>query len=82
MSRTLENEFSEAVFNHKSTIVLASLLKYYNDIANTGVTIPDFMCSCTLEERAQQHYFDLLADKNKFNEMYELCWDRYKEILP
>lgn len=82
MSRTLEEEFIEQVFIHKSSIVLGSLLKYYNDIASTGVTIPDFMCSYTPEERAQQHYFDLLANKNKFNEMYELCWDRYKEVLP
>ena len=82
MSKTLESQFSEAVFNHKSAIVLGSLLKYYNDIANTGVTIPDFMCSCTPEDRAKQHYFELLADKNKFNEMYELCWETYKEILP
>ena len=82
MSKTLENEFSEAIFNHKSAIVLGSLLKYYNDIASTGVTIPDFMCLCTPEERAKQHYFELLADKNKFNEMYELCWDKYKEVLP
>lgn len=82
MSRTLEEEFIEQVFIHKSSIVLGSLQKYYNDIANTGVTIPDFMCTCTPEERAQQHYFELLADKNKFNETYELCWERYKEVLP
>ena len=82
MSRTLEQEFTEQIFRHKSSIVLGSLLKYYNDIASTGVTIPDFMGSCTPEERAQQHYFELLADKNKFNEIYELCWDKYKEVLP
>ena len=80
--RTLENEFTQAVFNHKSAIVLGSLLKFYNDIASTGVTIPDFMCSESPEDRAKQHYFELLADKNKFNEMYEQCWERYKELLP
>lgn len=81
MSRTLEEEFTEQVFTHKSAIVLGSLLKYYNDIASMGVTVPEFMDK-SAEEKAQEHYFDLLADKNKFNEMYELCWDRYKEILP
>lgn len=81
MSRTLEEEFIEQVFVHKSSIVLGSLLKFYNDIASTGVTIPDFM-QASPEERAKQHYFELLADKNKFNEMYEQCWDRYKELLP
>lgn len=81
MSRTLEEEFIDQVFIHKSSIVLGSLLKYYNDIASTGVTIPEFMDK-SAEEKAQEHYFNLLADKNKFNEMYEQCWDRYKEILP
>ena len=81
MSRTLEEEFLNQVFVHKSSIVLGSLLKYYNDIASTGVTIPEFMDE-TPEEKAQEHYYKLLANKNKFNEMYELCWDRYKELLP
>ena len=82
MSRTLEQEFLDQVFVHKSSIVLGTLLKFYNDIANTGVTIPDCMCLYTPEERAKQHYFELLADNNKFNETYEQCWERYKEILP
>lgn len=79
--RTLEEEFSDQVFIHKSSIVLGSLLKYYNDIASTGVTIPDCM-QISPEDRAKQHYFELLADKNKFNETYEQCWERYKEVLP
>ena len=81
MSRTLEEEFIEQVFVHKSSIVLGSLLKYYNDIASTGVTIPEFM-QASPEERAKQHFFELLANKNKFNETYEQCWERYKELLP
>jgi hypothetical protein len=79
---TLAREFENYKFIHKSSIVLGSLLKYYNDIASTGVTIPDFMASESPEDRAKQHYFELLADKNKFNETYEMCWERYKEVLP
>ena len=78
---TLEQEFSDQVFIHKSSIVLGSLLKYYTDVANSGVTIPEFMGE-SIEDKAQKHYFKLLADRNKFNEMYEACWERYKEILP
>jgi hypothetical protein len=82
MGRTLESEFAETVFIHKSSIVLGSLLKFYNDIASSGVTIPDCMCTETPESRAKQHYYELLADRNKFNEIYEQCWERYKNILP
>lgn len=81
MSRTLEEEFTEQVFIHKSSIIMGSLLKYYKDIASMGVTIPEFMDK-SAEEKAQEHYYRLLADRNKFNEMYEQCWDRYKEVLP
>lgn len=81
MSRTLEREFIEQVFVHKSSIVLGSLLKFYKDIASMGVTVPQFMDK-TAEEKAQEHYYRLLADRNKFNEMYEQCWERYKELLP
>lgn len=78
---TLEQEFSDQVFIHKSSIVLGSLLKYYTDVANSGITIPEFMDE-TPEEKAQEHYYKLLANRNKFNETYEQCWNRYKEILP
>lgn len=78
---TLAREFENFKFIHKSSIVLGSLLKYYNDIAKTGITIPEFM-EKSAEDKAQEHYYKLLADRQKFNETYEACWERYKEILP
>ena len=79
--RTLEQEFTEQVFIHKSAIVMGTLLKYYNDVANTGVTLPEFMRKSP-EEQAEEHYFNLLANKNKFNETYEKCWEKYGGLLP
>ena len=79
--QTLEQEFEEQVFRHKSSVVLASLLVFYNDISRTGVTIPDFM-DLTPEEKAQMHYFRLLANKDEFNKTYKKCWDKYGEMLP
>ena len=78
---TLEREFSNYVFAHKSTIVLGALLKYYNDVANSGVTIPDFMRKSP-EEEAKEHYYKLLENKVEFNKMYDKCWERYGGLLP
>lgn len=78
---SLEREFTEWVYIHKSSIVMGSLIKYYADLDNTGVTIPDFM-NTSVEDKAKDHYFRLLADRSKFNETYEACWEKYKEMLP
>ena len=79
--KTLEQEFTEQVFIHKSAIIMGTLLKSYNDVENTGVTLPEFMRKSP-EEQAEEHYFKLLADNNKFNEMYEKCWEKYGALLP
>ena len=78
---TLEHEFEERVFIHKSSLILASLLAYYKDINKTGVTIPEFL-DLSPEEKAKMHYFKLLANKNEFNNIYEQCWNKYGELLP
>lgn len=77
----LAREFSNYVFAHKSTIVLSALLKYYNDVANSGVTIPDFMRKSP-EEEAKEHYYKLLENKVEFNKMYDKCWEKYGGLLP
>lgn len=77
----LAREFSHYVFVHKSSIVLGCLLKYYNDVANSGVTIPDFMRKSP-EEQAKEHYYKLLENKVEFNKMYDKCWEKYGGLLP
>ena len=78
---TLSKEFETYKFLHKSSIVLGALLKYYNDVASSGVSIPDFMRKSP-EEEAKEHYYKLLEDRAKFNEMYEKCWEKYGGLLP
>lgn len=77
----LEQEFENYKFIHKSSIVLGCLLKYYNELQNTGITIPAFMNN-SAEENAKEHYYKLLADNNRFNEIYESCWQKYGALLP
>ena len=79
---TLAKEFETYKFLHKSSIVLGSLLKYYNDVANMGVTVPEFMQLRTPEEEAKEHYYRLLENRVEFNKMYEKCWERYGALLP
>ena len=79
--QTLEQELEERIFVHKSSIIFASLLVFYKDISKAGVTVPEFM-DLTPEEKAQMHYFKLLANKDEFNKIYEKCWDKYGDILP
>jgi hypothetical protein len=81
MQQTLEQEFEEQVFIHKSSIVLACLLKFYKDEQKTGVSIPEFLDKSP-EEKAQEHYFKLLANNNKFNDVYNNCWEKYGALLP
>lgn len=79
---SLEHEFETYRFLHKSSIVLGCLLKYYNDVANTGVTVPEFMQERTPEEEAKEHYYRLLENRIEFNKMYEKCWEKYGGLLP
>lgn len=81
MQKTLEQEFEERVFAHKSAILLASLLKFYKDEQNTGVNIPEWLCK-TPEEKTKEHYFMLLADRDIFNSTYDKCWEKYGSLLP
>jgi hypothetical protein len=81
MQKSLEQEFEEQVFIHKSTVVLGCLMKFYKDQQETGVSIPEFMDE-SIEEKAQKHYFKLLANNNKFNDVYNSCWEKYGALLP
>jgi hypothetical protein len=79
--QTLEQEFEDQVFMHKSSIVLGCLLKFYKDEQETGVNIPEFLDKSP-EEKAQEHYFKILANNNKFNEIYNDCSEKYGALLP
>lgn len=81
MSLTLEQEFEDYVFKHKSAVVLGCLIKYYQDKKDTGVNIPEFLDS-TPEQKAKEHYYNLLGNNDEFNVIYNKCWERIGELLP
>lgn len=81
MSMTLEQEFEQYKFIHKSSMVLGCLLKFYRDEEETGIKFPGNLYESP-EDKAKKHYYELLADKNIFNETYEKCWEKYGALLP
>lgn len=79
MQKSLEQEFLEQVFIHKSAVILGNLLKFYKDLEDTNTN--DFI-NLNFEDKAKIHYFELLQNNKLFNEMYNKCWERIKYILP
>ena len=71
---TLEKEFLERLFIHKYAVLSAKCLKYYEDLQNTGVTIPNFLQDKTPEEQANEYVVDIIL-KGLLNEKYELAWN-------
>ena len=77
----LEKEFNIYRDIHKMSIVEAKLMCFYRDMASTGVTIPNFMDK-SIEEKAREHLFNLLNDREKFERTYECVWNEIKWSLP
>lgn len=77
----LAKEFQQYVFIHKSAIVEAALIKYYRDLQDTGIKLPDFMDESPTQ-KAQKALIEILNDKSKFNRMYNAVWEEVKWIMP
>lgn len=77
----LAKEFQQYVFIHKSAIVEAALIKYYRDLQDTGIQLPEFMCETPIQ-KAQKQLIEILNDKEKFNRMYECVWEEVKWSMP
>lgn len=75
---TLEEEFSDAMFNHKSALILTSLLKYYNDLYDTNC---EQFKKEIVEYKAKEHFLEILVDRKKFEDVYQLCWEKYGKEL-
>lgn len=78
---SLEREFENYKFIHKSAIVEAALIKYYRDLQDTGIKLPDFMDESPTQ-KAQKALIEILNDKSKFNRMYNAVWEEVKWIMP
>lgn len=84
MDLTLEQEFEENKHLHKYAILKKFLISYYEDLQNTGVTIPSFLNNKTPEQQANEYIADLalMNDNYKtYNEKYELAWNKLVQIL-
>lgn len=83
MSKTLEKEFEDFKIIHKSAIVKAVAMRYYSDLYDSEVNLPEFIESKedVVERKANSYLIDLLNDKARFNKVYNNCWERIKEYL-
>lgn len=79
---TLEKEFEIYKQLHKTSILTARISKYYKDLNESGVKIPEFLTVDPLK-MAQKEVIQLLStDINKFNTLYEEAWREYANVLP
>ena len=85
MEMTLEQELAERILFHKCVVLREFMKHYYDDLQNTGVTIPEFLQEDkTPDEQAQEYVADLvLKDDNQktFNEKYEKVWQQIAPFL-
>ena len=79
---TLEQEFEKYKALHKWSVLYSVMKKFYADLNNTGVTIPEFMQAKTPDELALADMQALLSlpDGGKtFNQAYNDAWEVVKE---
>ena len=76
----LEKEFLQSMFIHKYSVLKAKYLKYYEDLQNTGILMPDFLQDGTPEEKADNYIMDILL-KGLLNEKYELAWKEIESFV-
>lgn len=81
---SLEREFENFKIGHKSAVIKAVALKYYGDLYDSEINLPEFIESKedVVERKASNYLLELANDNNRFNKVYENCWERVKEYLP
>ena len=79
---SLETEFEIYKLIHKTSILEAKLIAYYQTIQESGITIPFFMLE-TPETKAARDVENLLCtDIDTFENLYQEAWNQYAECLP
>lgn len=79
---TLEREFELYKQIHKATILQAKMTTYYENLQNTGITIPGFM-QTPPEKLAEKAVLDLVCHSPKlFDKLYNRAWEEVAEVLP
>lgn len=81
MKLTLEKEFEEYKALHKYSVLKAKIMKYYMDLEEGQINLPDFLRE-TPENKADRDISELLMfHRDKFNELYERAWEEVRERL-
>lgn len=78
---TLEKEFERVKTTHMISICMSVLMYDLECQAEKTVNIPFFL----IREQAEKHAMETIGSivkAHKFDEFYEVCWDRLMEIAP
>jgi hypothetical protein len=73
---TLEQEFETFKAIHKYAVVKAKAMKYYSDLRQDQINLPDFMDENSPEELADRDIRNFLTHNSiqAFNNVYEKAW--------
>lgn len=77
----LAKEFEIYKLLHKTSVVEAKLQCFYKDLVATGLKVANFKDKSP-DDKAKEHLFELLNDKDKFNRTYNAIWEEVKWSLP
>ena len=81
----LEQEFEEFKALHKYAVLKGKLIKYYQDLEENQVLIPDFMrlheTPEALADRALKCLVLRRDNLQEFNRLYELAYKEIAEVL-
>ena len=79
---SLEHEFEIYKMMHKTSILQAKLITYYQAKEESGIRLPFFMTK-TPEKKAEEDVLDLMSKSPEtFEQLYERAWNEYAECLP
>lgn len=81
MELSLEKEFEEFKLLHKAAIIKGVALKYYSDLYDISI-LPIENKKEIVEKKASDYLIEIMNNDNNFNEVYQNCWERIKELLP
>ena len=83
--RELLNELDTYKTIHRYSIVKAKLVKYYKDLEQGQINIPDFLRNDSPEKLADRDIQEMLTidnGTNEFLELYDKVWNEVAEFLP
>lgn len=81
----LEAEFEQFKAVHKYATLKARMIQFFTDAQNGEVNIPDFMRDDTPEKLADREIRRILCMPDgleRFDRLYNACWEEIAEVMP